>query len=466
MAEDRPQPRGAADGAHESLLAPSWRDLLLSPVAWRCHLVWLVAALLSGVGALLFNYADSYGTAFVARMQEMSPWIPVAMVSLGMVVLCQVRDRLFPGTEGTGIPQAIAALKLEEGPARHYLLSLRVALGKMLLLVGALFVGPTIGREGPSVHVGACFMYEARRFARFPKHLVERGLILAGGAAGIAAAFNAPIAGVVFAIEEIGRSFEKNNAGTIVRTAIIACLVSILALGDYLFYGRLDVALPTVGKWLPVPAIGVIGGLLGGAFSRALLWIAPHYDRAYRARPVLTAFALGLGLGALGLLSGGMSYGGGYGEAKQALIDNVALPWWFLPTHTMATFLTLTSGIPGGLFDPSLTSGAALGQLFAPLFGALATRETVLLFMVSFFCGVVQSPITSVVILVEMTAARFFTLALATAAIVAYEASRLVCPTSLYEALAKIFLDRMRRHTEPEVPVPVVKPATPPAADR
>jgi H+/Cl- antiporter ClcA len=421
-----------------------WRETLLSAAAWRRHLVWLVAALLSGGGALLFNFADTYGAQLVDRAQALSPWIPFAMVSLGMVVLCQVRDRFFPGTEGTGIPQAIAALKMGEGPARAHVLSLRVAVGKMILLVLALALGPTIGREGPSVHVGACVMYLSRRFADFPKHLVDRGLILAGGAAGIAAAFNAPIAGVVFAFEEIGRSFEKANASVIVRTAIVACLVSIVALGDYLFYGRIDVSPLRFEQWLVVPAIGVAGGLLGGGFSSALLWVMARYGPLYRARPVSAALGLGLGLGVLGLLSNGMSYGSGYPEAERVLIGGESLPWWFLPTHAAASFLTLASGIPGGLFDPSLTSGAALGALAAPFIPLLDRQETVLLFMVSFFCGVVQSPITSAVILVEMTAARFFTLPLATASIVAYEASRLVCRTALYEALAERFLARMR----------------------
>jgi H+/Cl- antiporter ClcA len=437
------------DGARHRDVAPhaaeSQRRLeLASWRAWRCHLAWLVAALLSGAGALLFNYADRYGGALVQQAQAASPWIPFAMVSLGMMVISWVHDRFFPGTEGTGIPQAIAALKMEEGPERAYLLSPRIAFGKMLLLVLALFLGPTIGREGPSVHVGACFLYLSRRFADFPRHLVERGLILAGSAAGIAAAFNAPIAGIVFAFEEIGRSFEKDNAGTIVRTAIIACLVSIAAFGDYLFYGRLDLSSPNVEKWLAVPVIGLIGGFLGGGFASALLWVTPRYRRMYRARPLPAALALGLGLGVLGLLSDGLSYGSGYQEAKRVLMDGAMLPWWFLPTHATASFLTLASGIPGGLFDPTLTSGAALGQLLAPLFTVLEQRETVLLFMVSFFCGVVQSPITSAVILVEMTSARFFVLPLAAAAIVAYEASRLACPTSLYEALAEIFLARLR----------------------
>ena len=433
-----------ADETHQGGGAASASGARVASGLLRRQAVWLVAALLSGSGALLFNYADQYGAGLVGQAHALSPWLPFAMVSLGMVFLCQVRDRFFPGTEGTGIPQAIAALKIGECPARVRVLSPRVAFGKILLLLCALCLGPTIGREGPSVHVGACFMYLSRRWAVFPQYHIERGLILAGGAAGIAAAFNAPVAGILFAFEEIGRSFEKENASMIVRTAIVACLVSIVALGDYLFYGAISASLLTVEQWLYVPAIGIAGGLLGGLFSRALLEVTPRYARIYARSPVLAALVLGLGLGALGLLSNGMSYGSGYPEAKQVLMQGESLPWWFLPTHAAASFLTLVSGIPGGLFDPSLTSGAAIGALAAPFITILTRQETILLFMVSFFCGVVQSPITAAVILLEMTSARFLTLPLATESIVAYEVSRVVCPNALYEALAETFLARMR----------------------
>ncbi len=444
MSDDRPRAQRVAEEDDDPAGFEALRESALTLAAWRRHAIWFVAALFSGAGALLFNYADTYGGELVRTAHAISPWIPFAMVSLGMPLICWLRDRLFPGTEGTGIPQAIAALKVGPSPARAYVLSVRVAFGKMLLLVLALCLGPTIGREGPSVHVGACFMYLAHRFAEFPRHLVDRGLILAGGAAGIAAAFNAPIAGMVFAFEEIGRSFEKNNVGTIVRTAIIACLVSIAALGDYLFYGNVQSAPMSVQGWLAVPVIGAIGGFLGGAFSQGLIWIGPRYARLYGAQPLLASLAIGVGLGALGLASSGMSYGSGYDEAKDILMNGAPAPWFFLPTHAAASFLTLMSGIPGGLFDPALTSGAALGQLLTPWFPQLDSQHTVLLFMASFFCGVVQSPLTTTVILVEMTAARFLTLPLVTTAVIAYQASRLICPVALYEALAESFLARMR----------------------
>ena len=97
----------------------------------------------------------------------------------------------------------------------------------------------------------------------------------AGGGAGIAAAFNTPIAGAVFAFEEIGRSFEKENAGTIVRTVLVACIACMSLFGDYLFYGNIDIRLHGAGEWVFVPLLGIFFGMLGGLFAQSLLMASP-----------------------------------------------------------------------------------------------------------------------------------------------------------------------------------------------
>ncbi|MBM4267431.1 MAG: chloride channel protein [Deltaproteobacteria bacterium] len=434
----------AGDGGELPPGWAGWRESLFSLSALRRHLVWLVAASLSGLGAYLFNFAEHHGEEFRAWLMDISPWLQAGLVSISLLVICPLRDRVFPGTEGTGIPQTIAALKIADGPEREQVLSFRILLGKAILLVMALFAGPTIGREGPSVHVGASCLYLASRFARFPHHLVERGLILGGGAAGIAAAFNAPLAGIVFAFEEIGRSFEKSNAGTIVRTVLIACVVNLVFLGDYIFYGRIGGGLHTLEEWLQTIVIGAAGGLLGGSFSLGVVVLNRRLAPLRSKRPLVVAGGLGLILGALGIASGGLSYGSGYPAAEAMLMEGRQFPPWLAPSVSLGNFVTLLSGIPGGLFDPSLTTGAALGQLSVPLFPDFDPRALLLLWMVSYFTGVVQCPITAVVILIEMTDARALTIPLGIAAIVAYEVSRLVCRTALYEALAQTFLERMR----------------------
>ncbi|MBX3024203.1 chloride channel protein [bacterium] len=414
----------------------------MARMLWR-QVVWLLAAAAAGGGALYFVYAERWSLLFAARLREVSPYLPPLLLGVGMVVIMRARDRLFPGTEGTGIPQAIVALRLGEGPTRASVLSLRILVGKMILLTMALFAGATVGREGPSVHVAACALYLANRLASFAPNHVERGLILAGGAAGIGAAFNAPIAGLVFAIEEIGRAFEKNNASLMIRTVLVACLACVAVLGNYLFYGRVEAGLADARAWLWLPLIGAAGGLLGGAFARAVVVATPRVSRLNRRRPYVVAASLGLAMAVLGVISGGLTYGAGDAQVM-AVLRGEPLPFYYPLAKAAANYLALISAIPGGLFTPSLSVGAGLGDLAAPLLVGIPRQAVILLAMGAYFCGVVQSPMTVAIIIVEMTEARQLLLPLLVTTVAAYHASRLLCPESIYEALADGFATRLR----------------------
>lgn len=423
-----------------------WRAIL-SPRAWWRQFVWAVAACAAGGGALYFIFAERWARDFTQAMMQRSPYLPALIVGVGMIVICRVRDLVFPGTEGTGIPQAIAALQVTDPAQRSRLLSLRIAIGKIILLTLGLFSGATLGREGPSVHVAACCLYLTRRFATYPEHLVERGFILAGGAAGISAAFNAPIAGIIFAIEEIGRAFDKRNSGTIVRTVAVACLVCIAVLSNYLFYGQVEVGRLGVREWVAVPIIGIVGGLLGGCFARAVAVTTPRVTRLAQRRPYMVAGSIGLSLAVLGLLSDGATYGAGDEQVRSILLTGQNLPVYYPVAKACSSFFSLISAIPGGLFTPTLSVGAGLGQLASMLFPEMNRQALVLLAMGAYFSGVVQSPITAAVIILEMTATRLIALPLMVATVLAYSASRQVCPVSLYESLAQSFLRRLNAAT-------------------
>lgn len=427
----------------------------------------IIGAVLAGAGALLFAMADAGSIQFGDALWSIHPGLVFLLMPASLLVILFLRDRVFPGTDGTGIPQTIAALKLGPGPARDKLLSPRVAIGKIILTVLGLYSCLSIGREGPSVQFGACMMHLVSKWGKFPQHLIERGLILGGGAAGIAAAFNAPIAGIIFAFEEIGRSFDKRNMGTILRTVAVACLIPIAVYGNYFFYGDLSGgSLPaeflTWSPWIAVVGIGVVGGALGGIFSTLLLKLMPWVSAQIRRSFWKVAIVIGLLSAGLAWFSGGMTMNGGRDQAAAILAVNspeflaslapedaarlAGIEAACGPEYPLlragASFLALITGIPGGLFDPSFSVGAGLGKVFAPLLGwtGATPLAVVLLFIVAYFSGVVQSPITSCVILVEMTGLVAFTLPLAVAAVIAYETSRRVCPEALYEALARNFL--------------------------
>ena len=435
---------------------------------WRALGAALIGAVLAGLGALLFALFDLQSTKLSRVVWEAAPWAVFIIMPLGFALILWLRDHVFPWTDGTGIPQTIAVLQAGPGKLRDRLLSMRVAVGKALLLGLGMFSFLSIGREGPSVQLGACFMHLVSKWTLFPRHLMERGLIMGGGAAGIAAAFNAPIAGIVFAFEEIGRRFDKENLGTIVRTVMVACLVCVVFLGNYFFYGRIDydrlipLEFMSPGPWVAVLIIGLAGGLLGGLFAKTLLVVVPHVSRMIRRRFWVVALVFGLASAGVVWISNGAALGTGYDQARALILqespqylatlpaeevarmvavrENIG-PWYALQRATV-TMMVLLTGIPGGLFDPSFSVGAGLGHLTAPWLAATgATAQAIiLLWVVSYFSGVVQSPMTAFIILIEMTGAVAFTLPLGVASIVAYEASRRVCPVALYEALAENFL--------------------------
>lgn len=324
--------------------------------------------------------------------------------------------------------------------------------GKILLTVLGLMFGTSVGREGPTVQVGASIMHSLGNFARFPQHDLEKGLILAGGAAGVAAAFNTPLAGIVFAIEEMGRSFEEHNSATILMTVIIAGITSLALLGNYSYFGHTSASLSFGSEWSVVVVCGIAGGLLGGAFSRALIefnkGLAGYMGAWIRANPVAFAALCGLILALMGLASDNTTYGSGYSEAKSLLDGKAVLPESYGLLKMAATLVSYVSGIPGGIMAPTLSAGAGFGANIAHFVTSAPTGATIILGMVAYFSGVTQAPITAFVIVMEMIGNHEMILPLMAASFIANTCSRLVCPTALFRTLAQNFIGRRASHAK------------------
>ncbi len=320
-----------------------------------------------------------------------------------------------------------------------------MTLGKVGLTVAGLGFGASIGREGPTVQVGAAIMLAVADFAGISR---VRGLVLSGAAAGVAAAFNTPLAGIVFAIEEMAKEFEHRISGPILGAVVIAGITGIALVGDYRYFGHTAVSLSAAQQWLAVPLCGIVGGLLGGLFSQAVVTVAGagHGPLALvKRRPVWFAAACGLGVAALGLATDGYAFGTAYEQARQLIEHGGGLPWWQAPLKLLATLLSSISGIPGGLFAPSLSVGAGLAPGLSVLLPEIDLRALALLAMVGYFAGVVQAPLTAFVIVLEMTEDRAMVVPLMATALLAAGASRLICPHPLYHMLSRNFA-----HKRPE----------------
>src|SRR5690349_16298785 len=219
--------------------------LIVHSLRWRRRLVFVGGGLIVGLLAVgLASASDQVQRVFQLYLARW-PYLPLLVTPLGFALVVWLAVRVFPNTQGSGIPQAIAARKLEDQDARARLVGLRVAVGKILLTLFGLLVGASTGREGPTVQVGASVMFLIGRLT--PRR--QPGLILAGAAAGVAAAFNAPLAGIVFAIEEMSRSFEVRASGLIIAAVILAGLVAEALLGNYTYFGFTSAALPIGTAW-------------------------------------------------------------------------------------------------------------------------------------------------------------------------------------------------------------------------
>jgi H+/Cl- antiporter ClcA len=410
----------------------------LHSLRWRRRLIFVGGGLIVGLLAVGLAVASDAVQRIFQDSLARWPYMPFMVTPLGFALTALLAARVFPNTQGSGIPQAIAARTLDDQNARAGLVGLRVAVGKILLTLCGLLVGASTGREGPTVQVGASVMFLIGRIT--PRR--QPGLILAGAAAGVAAAFNAPLAGIVFAIEEMSRSFEVRASGLIIAAVVLAGLVAEASLGNYTYFGFTSAALPIGTAWMTVPICGVIGGFSGALFSRILVAVPDAMPgRALIGRhPVIFAALCGLGVAVCGLLGGGQTFGTGYQQAREVLHGTGSVPLYYAPLKLMATALSSVAGVPGGIFSPSLSVGAGIGSDVAHFFHQAQPGPIVLLGMVAYFTGVVRAPITAFVIVSEMTGDHGMLVALMAAALIADFCARAVNQEGVYHMLSKRFL--------------------------
>jgi H+/Cl- antiporter ClcA len=406
---------------------------------WQKRALFLIGGLIVGGCAVGFAVVADLAQDGFRWLLSFSSYLPLLITPLGLAVSVYAARRWFPNSGGSGIPQAIAARELTDQAARGRLVSLWVAGGKIMLTLLGLLCGAAIGREGPTVQVGASVMFALGKLS--PRR--QSGLILAGAAAGVAAAFNTPLAGIVFAVEEMSRSFEQRTSGLIISTVIAGGLVSLAILGNYAYFGTTVMALHGSQPWLAVGLCGVVGGALGGCFSwlvvaaagrKGVLW------ETLRRHPVLSAAGFGLGVAVCGLLSHDSIYGTGYAQVEAMLSGQTPPPLSFGVLKLIASLFSAASGAPGGIFSPSLAVGAGIGQDIGQLLPNVPLGTIALLGMVGYFSGVVQAPITAFVIVTEMTHGETVVVPLMITSLIGFAVSRLICGEGIYHALSHNFI--------------------------
>ncbi len=447
---------------------------------WEGHqLVWsalhlalpaVIVGLGSGVAAVGFRWLITAATRVFTGTADYSattghpanPWVPwlggafvIIAPAVGGLIYGPLVQRFAPEARGHGVPEVMYAVAINGGRIRP-----QVAVVKALASAVTIGSGGSVGREGPIIQIGSALGSTLGRLLRMPEDRLKT-LVACGAAGAIAATFNAPIAGIFFALEIILRDFTTRSFGVVVLASISASVVGRALLGSEPFLTLPTFSVHQSSEYLLFALLGLIAGLVGIGFTRALYAIEDACDFLWRGpewlRPVVGGVLLG---GVLFVLP--QMYGVGYPVLDGAVAGRYALGFLLvlLVGKVLATSLTLGIGGSGGVFAPSLFIGATLGAAFGQVVGTLdpslrgQAGAFAIVGMGAVMAGATRAPITAGIILFELTGDYTIILPLFLAIVVATGVSRLVGRDTIYT------LKLRRRGIDLDAPAPE-RPSTP-----
>lgn len=415
---------------------------------WWTRAVVVAVAAVAGLVVVGFTWLSERALAQFSDMQMARWWLPILWTPVCTAAIVWVTRRYAAGAAGSGIPQVMASLEPSVSRVhRSLFVSLKLAVAKILLTAWGLLAGLSLGREGPSVQIAAGIMVATRRWLPARSGINEHGLLVAGGAAGIAAAFNTPLAGVMFAIEELSRIPEQRSSGLLVACVVLAGLIAVSLNGNATYFGVIHATETGFSLLIPGLLVALFSGLAGGLFSRLLIaslsgQASDRMSWLRRRRPVLFAAVCGLIVAIIGIVTHGETFGSGYSHTRNIIAGSENTPSVYVLFKFIATWITTWSGVPAGIFAPSLAIGAALGNDIAQILHYPHASALIALGMAGFLAAVTQAPLTAFIIVMEMVDGHAMVLSLMACALVASMISR-VLSRPLYPSLAQVQLTRL-----------------------
>lgn len=429
-------------------------ERLISNIPYEALPLW-VAAAITGIAAVFYEKLFGMIEKASEAIFHYNPYLIFLISPLCFLGGWYLVMRFGKTAGGSGIPQLMASVELAETKHAPYvdkLLNLRVIVVKIASSLLMLLGGGAIGREGPTLQIaGSIFESVYRLIPETWAKVSQKIMIITGGASGLAAAFNTPLGGIVYVVEELTKSHIGQFRTAVFSAVIISGFAAQLFLGSYLYLGFPKISPVPFTGLLWVVLLSLISGYFGALFSRILLYIA-HLRTKIKKNAYRYIFVIILGLlfASLVFFSGNLAMGSGKPLMNAILFDNKTLPWYMFPMRFVGAALTFTVGGAGGIFATSLASGAALGDLMANLLQVPASYHNllVLVSMIGFLTGVTRSPFTAAILVLEMTdrhSAIFYFLLAGMMANLA--ASRLMVK-SIYEIQRDQILETCRSKTK------------------
>lgn len=405
------------------------------------------------VGFVAFFYAWIFHQTelLMFKIMDFKAWLVFLMMPAGFIISWWLVKKYAPYSKGSGIPQVMAAIEIDS-PATDRkvsrLLSLRIIIVKILSSLALLLGGGAIGREGPTIQIsGSIFNFVNHILPGWWPKVSRKNMILTGAAAGLSAAFNTPLGGIVFAVEELTK-IHFNYFKTAIFTAVIIAGLTVQQLaGSYLYLGYPKIG-PVTGKvFLCVILVAAIAGISAAIMSKfiiAILRVKKKFTK--QKHHIIFLAATALILAAFAFFVHQSILGSGKELMEQYLFSAENKAEWFVPlSRILGSTFAFTSGGAGGIFAPALSSGASIGSAISGWFNFTQTETNVLILagMVAFLTGVTRSPFTSAIIVLEMTDRHSIILHLMTAALVASFVAMLISKRSLYDHLKIVYMKEL-----------------------
>jgi H+/Cl- antiporter ClcA len=402
-----------------------------------------VASIITGLIAVIYTKLFLLAESVTKYLYHGYAWALFVLMPLCFLFAWWLVLKFAPYSRGSGIPQVVAAIQIT-GPKTDKQVSRLLSIKVMLIKISSSLVmamgGGAIGREGPTIQIAASVFKKVNDLLPdwWPK-VAKKNMIITGAAAGLAAAFNTPLGGIVFAIEELTKTHFSYFKTAIFSSVIIAGLTAQGILGPYLYLGYPKIFDVSGYIFFGVVLVAVISGLLGSAMSKVILIILKWKSRfRFTHQHVLYIGCCALILGTIATFVSYDILGSGKDIMQTVLFSEDKYVTWYTPAlRIIGPVLSFTTGASGGIFAPALASGASIGSMVSGWFQLSETNTNLLILsgMVGFLTGVTRSPFTSAILVLEMTNRHSVIFHLILAGMISSVVSILIDKHSLYDHL-------------------------------
>lgn len=419
----------------------------LTSTAFKFNMQFFMLCAVAGVGSALFSLATEKAVHVLLTVYHyLNYWILLYTPVVFMLTV-YILKKFFPYASGSGLPQGYA-IDVFEKPELVQTYSIRTMIGKVILTIMSILGGASLGREGPTIQICASIFSSMKNISMKRKKF----LIRIGSGVGVATAFNAPLGGIVFAIEEyIQHSDSKINVFLLSGIGI-AGYFTVLITGNYSYMGQIgaDNLYYTWQIIIVAAGAGLLCGLTGALFTWLMVFVSvgkgSRFCQWRKSNAIKSACLFGFLVAGLGLLTHGLSFGNGSDSSSVFLNSDISAPWYYGLGKALGSVFSVAAGVPGGYFSTALSIGLGLMDLVHSVLPVLPLQQFYLLGMVGFLAAITGAPITAVIMIISIVSdTQHFVLPLIISSLIAAKVAT-TFGDSVYHQQVLIYIDKERYH--------------------